>query len=141
VRLALLIVLQRHQPLMHQIQGVVDQPSSIFAGHGALPNSAKVLEIPKPRVRSPEHDSAHRQKSRTNRKKASTTDHQHWDPCLSCLKSCLNQNPTNPEHPQELVLPMQDLHNPGCRVSGITTRYRAFTPMATYRRNSRDPLE
>jgi len=127
--------------LMHQIQGVVDQLSGVFARHGALPNSRRVLGTTTPPGGSAGHDSSPRQKSRTNRKKSSTTDHQHWDPCLSCLKSCLNQNPSNPEHPQELVRFMQNLHNPGHRVAGIRTHHWAFAPMATYRRNSRDPLE
>jgi hypothetical protein len=66
--------------LMHQIEGVIDQLSGVFTRHGALPNSRRVLGTTTPPGGSAGHDSALRQKSRTNRKKASTTDHQHWDP-------------------------------------------------------------
>jgi hypothetical protein len=54
--------------------------SGVFARHGALPNSRRVLGTTTPPGGSAGHDSPLRQKSRTNRKKSSTTDHQHWDP-------------------------------------------------------------
>jgi len=115
-------VLQGDQSLMHQIEGVVDQPSSVFTGHGAPLNSATVLGIPKPRVRSAEHGSAHRQRFRTIRKRAQKTTLHHWDLAASCLMSCLNPQARNQRHPRRVPRLMQDWHKAAVKMAtGIRT--------------------